>query len=101
MRLRDQLLTVSDAYARAVERSEARVSTVVYGSGNAISRLREGADMGSERVHNGLQWFSDNWPDDKAPWPADVPRPPRSADADAALAPAEPDETSPEFARVG
>lgn len=76
MRLRDQLLTVSEAYAKIVGRSEARVSTIVYGSGNAISRLREGADMGSERIHNGLQWFSDNWPpaSDEA-WPCGVPRP--------------------------
>ena len=79
MRLRDQLLAVSDAFAKAVRRSEARVSTIVYGSGNAISRLREGADMGSERVHNGLQWFSDNWPLlADAQWPADVPRPPKA-----------------------
>jgi hypothetical protein len=74
MRLRDQLLTVSEAYATLVGRSEARVSTIVYGSGNAILRLRDGADMGSERIHNGLQWFADHWPD-RADWPADVPRP--------------------------
>lgn len=81
MRLRDQLLTVSAAYARAIERSEARVSTRVFGAGNAISRLRDGADMGTERVHNGLQWFSDNWPVDTS-WPSDVPRPaPQPAEA--------------------
>ena len=74
MRLRDQLLTVSEAYAKVVERSEARISTIVYGSGNAISRLRDGADMGSERIHNGLQWFSEHWPN-SAPWPTSVPRP--------------------------
>ena len=83
MRLRDQLLTVSEAYAQAVSRSEARVSTIVFGSGNAISRLRGGADMGSERLHNGLQWFADNWPVETA-WPAGVPRPARSVDGAAA-----------------
>lgn len=74
MRLRDQLLTVSEAYCRAVSRSEARISTLVYGAGNAICRLRNGADMGSERLHNGIQWFSDHWPTDAA-WPVEVPRP--------------------------
>lgn len=83
MRLRDQLLTVSEAYAHAVGRSEARVSTIVFGSGNAISRLRGGADMGSERLHNGLQWFTDNWPP-SADWPAGVPRPARTVDEAAA-----------------
>ncbi|WP_264046947.1 hypothetical protein [Methylobacterium flocculans] len=53
------------------------MSTIVYGSGNAILRLRDGADMGSERIHNGLQWFSDHWPE-PADWPADVPRPPKT-----------------------
>lgn len=80
MRLRDQLLTVSETYARAVGRSEARVSTIVFGSGNSISRLRTGADMGSERLHNGLQWFANNWPVDTA-WPDGVPRPAPSAEA--------------------
>lgn len=74
MRLKDQLLTVSSAYAAAIGRSEARVATIVFGAGNALSRLRSGADMGSERVHDGIQWFSDHWPADAA-WPADVPRP--------------------------
>lgn len=78
MRLRDQLLTVSEAFARAVERSEARVSTMAFGSGDSIARLRDGADMRSERLHDGLQWFSDHWPEDKAKWPDPVPRPPKS-----------------------
>ncbi|MGG3813436.1 hypothetical protein ABEV34_17530 [Methylorubrum rhodesianum] len=85
MRLRDQLLTVSEAYAQAVGRSEARISTIVFGSGNAISRLRGGADMGSERLHNGLQWFTDNWPAD-ADWPAGVPRPAKSVSPEPASA---------------
>lgn len=88
MRLRDQLLTVSDAYAKAVGKSEARVSTIVYGSGNAISRLRDGADMGSERLHNGLQWFSDHWPvDSELAWPADVERPPPTESTSAGSSP--------------
>lgn len=87
MRLRDQLLAVSGAYCKAIDRSEARVSTIVYGAGNAILRLREGADMGSERLHNGLQWFSDNFPDDKASWPVDVPRPPKTCATTEELAP--------------
>ena len=85
MRLRDQLLAVSEAYANLVGRSEARVSTIVYGSGNAILRLRDGADMGSERIHNGLQWFSDHWPD-QAPWPAEVARPHKTVSTEASAA---------------
>lgn len=78
MRLREQLLAVSEALANAIGRSEARVSTMVFGSGDSISRLRDGADMRSERLHDGLQWLSDHWPEDKAKWPVDVPRPERS-----------------------
>lgn len=74
MRLRDQLLTISAAYAAAIGRSEARVATIVFGAGNSLSRLRSGADMGSERIHDGLQWFSDHWPAD-TPWPAGIARP--------------------------
>lgn len=80
MRLKDQLLAVSTAYATAINRSVARVSTIVFGAGNAISRLHEGADMGSERIHDGLQWFSDHWPSDTE-WPADIPRPVRQPQA--------------------
>ena len=77
MRLRDQLLLVSEAFAEALGKAEASVSTRVFGSGDSISRLRNGADMRSERIHDGLQWFSDNWPTD-ATWPIEVPRPDRT-----------------------
>lgn len=74
MRLKNQLLTVTAAYATAIERSEARVSTIVFGAGNAIARLRNGKDMGTERAHDAIQWFSDHWPAGSA-WPGSVPRP--------------------------
>lgn len=78
MRLKDQLLAVSATYSAAIGRSEARVSTIVFGAGNAISRLRDGADMGTERVHNGIQWFADHWPEE-ADWPQGVLRPPKTS----------------------
>lgn len=86
MRLREQLLTVSEALAHAIGRSEARVSTMVFGSGDSISRLRDGADMRSERLHDGLQWLSDHWPDDKVAWPPSVPRPAKAAPTEGAAA---------------
>lgn len=75
MKLKDQLLTVSAAYCAACEVSEARMSTIIYGQGNRIPRLREGKDMLSGNVEFGLQWFSDNWPDSRAKWPDNVSRP--------------------------
>ncbi|WP_133122977.1 hypothetical protein [Methylobacterium frigidaeris] len=50
------------------------MSTLVYGSGDRLRRLREGKDMLSANIEDGLQWFSDRWPEG-AVWPSEVPRP--------------------------
>ena len=88
MRLKQQLLAVSAAYCGAVNRSESRISTLVFGNGNRLRSLREGADMRSGNVEDALQWFSDRWPEGVA-WPCGVPRPVPTPPADGASPAAE------------
>jgi hypothetical protein len=75
----DHFLALVDAYRDASlssgrKMSEARVSTLVIGSGNGIGRIRAGNDTGVLYIERKIRWFSDNWPVG-AEWPADIPRP--------------------------
>lgn len=74
MTLVDRLLRVASAYTSSRGLSESTVSKHVFGDGQVLSRLRQGRDLTTSRFEAGMQWFSDNWPED-AVWPADVPRP--------------------------
>lgn len=90
MRLKQQLLDVSAAFCAATGLSEARVSTKVFQHGRRLKGLRdEGKGMISDNIEDGLQWFSDHWPEG-ASWPREVPRP--------APAPSDGDPRSPEGA---
>lgn len=82
MRLKQQLLRVADVYCCLLGLTEARAGSMVFGSHRAFKRLRAGKDMLSGNVEDGLQWFSDQWPEG-AEWPCDVPRPaPAPSDGD-------------------
>ncbi len=70
----EHLLTVVDAFRAAKGLSEARVATLMLGSGQSLARLRGGADIGVRRLSEALQWLSDNWPENAA-WPDHVERP--------------------------
>lgn len=79
--LRDQLLTVSDAYGAARGISRSRVSTIVFNAGLALDRVASGRDLTTRKFERALQWFSDHWPQGTR-WPKGVSRPaisPRSA----------------------
>lgn len=75
MTLKEQLLTVAHAYCEAVERSPARISTIIFNDGKTLRLIEEkGADLGIKRFEYAMAWFSSHWPD-KTKWPAGVPRP--------------------------
>lgn len=68
------LFDIVEAYRKARELSDARVSTLVFNDGGKIKSLREGTDIGVRRLQRAIQWFSDNWPEN-AVWPLSVARP--------------------------
>ena len=74
----DDLLKLFPPFCEARRISEARLSMLLFNDGKRIKALRLGGDIGSRRLSEAFQWFSDNWPDE-AEWPADVPRPPVSS----------------------
>ena len=70
----EQLVAVAETFAIARGLSISRVSTLAFGDGKIIDRLRAGSDMTTGRFESGMQWFSDNWPAE-AVWPGDIGRP--------------------------
>lgn len=74
MRLKSQVLALAAAYCGPKGRSEATVSTLLFGSGKRLRELREGRDSASARLEDAVAWFANHWPADLA-WPEDVPRP--------------------------
>ena len=80
MDYRQQLLAVADEFARATDRSIARVSTMVRNDGKFLDGLRRGRGCTMDTFNAAMQWFSDNWPA-SATWPEAVSRPPRRGEA--------------------
>lgn len=75
MILKDQLLTVGDAFAQAAGLSRSRISTIVLNRGSTLDSIAAGrADVTTNTFEKAMLWFSANWPLD-LDWPADVPRP--------------------------
>jgi hypothetical protein len=74
MTLKDKLLLVSSTFAEARGLSASRVSTLAFGDGKIIDRLRVGSDLTTGRFESGMEWFSQNWPAG-AEWPCSVERP--------------------------
>lgn len=71
-----QFLAAVDAFCDARGISEARASTLILNGGRRIGEIRSGSsDIGARTLDKAMQWLSDHWPDDKAEWPASVPRP--------------------------
>lgn len=78
MKLRNQLITVSDAFGTATSRSRARVSTLVFNQGQRLAKIADcQLDPTISSFERAMQWFSDNWPPG-VEWPTDVARPMRS-----------------------
>jgi len=75
MNLRDQLLTVADAYAAARKIGRKRVSTIVLNRGAKLDQIASGgADINTGTFERAMVWFSTNWPNE-AKWPEGVSRP--------------------------
>lgn len=70
----EKLLSLMDRYCEATKRSQARVSTIVLGSGHRIGSIRNGAGFTFRIYDRAVAWFSDNWPEN-AVWPDGVERP--------------------------
>lgn len=77
------LLALCDSFAHHRGITHWRVSILVGCGGGFFERLRVGGGCTLKTAARVMQWFSDNWPDD-LPWPADIPRPPKSKKKDAA-----------------
>lgn len=75
MNLREQLITVSDAYGAATGRSRARVSTLVFNQGQRLAKIaNEELDPTISSFERAMLWFSSRWPAG-TPWPSEVARP--------------------------
>ena len=74
MNLRDQLITVADAYCSARKLSRSRVSTIVFNAGLTLDRIASGRDLATGNFERAMRWFSENWPEG-AEWPRHVNRP--------------------------
>jgi len=81
MTLRDDLLQTADTYCAAVNRSRARIGTIIWNDGARFDAIAKGADTTTRNFEKAMQWFSDNWPDD-TPWPEGVERPAKQAAAE-------------------
>lgn len=75
MTLRDQLISVSDAYAAAMKIGRQRVSTIVLQRGATLQKIADGAaDVTTGTFERAMLWFSTHWPE-AAEWPEGVARP--------------------------
>jgi hypothetical protein len=74
MTLRDQLISVSDAFCAASGMSRARLSTLMMKGGARLDAIAEGGDLTTRSFEAAMAWLSANWPQ-SAVWPEGVERP--------------------------
>lgn len=63
-----------DLMAKKTNRSPKTISRLASGSGETITRLRDGKPITVQRAERMLTYFSDNWPEG-VKWPKNVDRP--------------------------
>lgn len=66
--VRDNLLAIAGAYARAEGVPLSRVARRCYGNVNFFANLRKTGDVSAPTVEKTLSWFRKNWPEN-ADWP--------------------------------
>ena len=76
----ESIVVLIEVYAARQRHTVGTVSTYAAGSGDFYVRLKHGHDLTTRRAERVIQWLSDHWPSD-LDWPAEIPRPPRSAEA--------------------
>lgn len=74
MMLRQQLITVADAYSAAAGIGRKRVSTIVLNRGARLDEIANGGDLATGNFEKAMVWFSTNWPAG-AIWPEGIERP--------------------------
>lgn len=76
--LRDQLITVADAFAAVRGLSRARISTLVFNAGGRLDQIASGKDLTTRNFEHAMAYFSSNWPEGSE-WPAGIDRPKATA----------------------
>jgi hypothetical protein len=84
MNLKQHLITLIEAYAKAKGLSLSRVSTILFTSGTKFEQMVGGADINVGRFEEAVQKISADWPDGHD-WPDGIARP--AAKAPDAVAP--------------
>ena len=75
MKLREQLLTATDAYCQHVGIKRTWLSTKIFNDGKRLDSIAErGRDIYTGTFEAAMSWLSENWPEG-ADWPDAVPRP--------------------------
>lgn len=74
MNLREHLITLIEAYAKAKKLSTSRVSSLLFSSGIKYEQLVSGADITVGRLEDAVRWLSANWPEG-TDWPQGITRP--------------------------
>lgn len=77
MSITEQITELGDGFAQHRGLSHWRVSFLIRGDGQFLSRLKDGKGCTIRTAETVMKWFSDNWPEDLE-WPADIPRPEKS-----------------------
>ena len=68
------LITLAEALAGHLNRSEATISNWCVGNAVLFKRLRSGNGCTLKTANRAVQHLSDIWPSDLT-WPTDIPRP--------------------------
>lgn len=83
----DHLLLLVPPFCRSRQISESRLSTLLFNDGKRVGAMRKrNGDIGSRKLLEAFQWFSDHWPTD-AEWPDEVFRPELTSPAPPSSAP--------------
>lgn len=92
--LRLRLSAASAAFTEAKEISRAQLGRLILNDNTFFRRVLDERQGFTVRIYDRvILWMSDNWPPETK-WPADVPRPPRSPEVIATIAPAQPEAVS-------
>ena len=74
MNLKQHLITLIEAYAKAKGLSLSRVSTVLFSSGIKYEQMIAGADINIGRFEDAVRKIAADWPEG-AEWPDGIARP--------------------------
>lgn len=73
--LRHHLLKCAALFEEATDITPATVGKRALNDNTYFARIATGQGFTIRTYDKVMEWLSDNWPDDKVEWPADIPRP--------------------------